>query len=506
MNTDTNKGASEAPPSGWGPRIHRACKNHVKSPRRILVVDDSKVILKTTAAKLQAAGYEVLTAEDGGSAIRQVRQLQPHLILLDLSYPPDVGHGGGVPWDGLLILSWLRRTVEAQKIPVIVITGGNLEKYKDRFVEAGVLDIFLKPIDHEALLAAIRWALDEEVPEHDPNTISPSVQPPPEPSPVTNPAAPRKILFVDDTDDWRYLGSAYLGERGYEVATAENPIDAIVQASQFNPSLVVLDLNLGGQSAVTLLKVLAEAHPELPVLIYTAMDLADGEVSVLLECGAWNWLRKGGMEELVAAIEKTMSGPKGTAIQLPAVSAEAECGDALRPLDNLRSGTIEELLSAVEEARNAPPETTQTVTEPLEVVPDEVIASAAESILIVEEDAAFADTLRTFLESHSFRVSTVTAGEEAINLIAAADIDLIVLDLTLPGFPVQRFYDAVKAVKPDLCPRIIFMTNDNAHPKDDSFVRRVKGISLWKPFPLEWLLEAAQTIRTRIDQATANSG
>src|SRR5215467_7159079 len=133
MNTNTDSGASAGPPSGWGPRIHRASKAHVKRPRKILVVDDNKVVLTTTSGKLKAAGYDVLTAEDGGSAIRQARQLQPHLILLDLNFPPDVGHGGGIPWDGLLILSWLRRNDGMEKIPVIVVTGGDLEKYKDRW-------------------------------------------------------------------------------------------------------------------------------------------------------------------------------------------------------------------------------------------------------------------------------------------------------------------------------------------------------------------------------------
>src|SRR5262245_28926403 len=227
MNINTDKGASAGTPPGWGPRIHRASKGQVKSSRKILVVDDNKVILRTTSAKLKAAGYEVLTAEDGGSAIRQVRQLKPHLILLDLNFPPDVGHGGGIPWDGFLILSWLRRSNGMEKVPVIVITGGDLNKYKDRWVEAGVKDIFLKPIDHDALLSAIRWNLDEAGGEQG-STSTPKEQPAqpvaeaaPEPPPVLEPEVRRKILFVDDTNDWRYLGASYLGEHGYEVATAE---------------------------------------------------------------------------------------------------------------------------------------------------------------------------------------------------------------------------------------------------------------------------------------------
>jgi len=540
MKTDTDSGASAGPPPGKGPRIHRACRAHVKSPtpKKILVVDDNKIILKTTSAKLTGSGYEVLTAEDGGSAIRLARQLQPHLILLDLNFPPDVGHGGGIPWDGLLILSWLRRTSGMEKVPVIVITGGDLEKYKDRCVEAGVQDIFLKPIDHEALLASIRWALDEEVAEQS-APVDSSDQSPEEPAPEVQPATRGKILFVDDTNDWRYLGLLYLGERGYEVATADDPISAMLKVSQFQPNLVVLDLNLGGQSAVTLLKVLSEQHPEVPILIYTGMDLDHSEVAELLKQGAWNWLRKGSLEKLVTAVEQTMSGPKATVpAELPkketakasrAVVASAshstpvrmeaapQYGNALPSLDGLRTETPEEFLSAVGKARNLASERTQVVPEPAVVpeqtvmpepavvsepaaIPDAVIQSAAESILIVEDDAAFAETLRPFLESHSFRVSGVTTGAEAVSLIASVDVDIILFDLTLPDFSVQKFYDAVKAVKPHLCTRIIFMSSDDSHPSDDGFVRRRNGISLWKPFPMEWLFEAIQTIQAGTHQ------
>ena len=164
MNKDTENGAPAGPASGWGPRIHRANRPHVKkSPRKILVVDDNRVILQTTSAKLKAAGYEVLTAEDGASAIRQARQLLPHLILLNPTSPPTSVRVAEFPGMVFSILSWLRRTNGMEKVPVIVITGGDLEKHKDRWVEAGVRDIFLKPIDHDALLAAIRWALDQEV-------------------------------------------------------------------------------------------------------------------------------------------------------------------------------------------------------------------------------------------------------------------------------------------------------------------------------------------------------
>jgi two-component system, cell cycle response regulator len=127
--------------------------------KKILVVDDSLMILKLMSTKLTADGYDVVTAEDGGTAVSLVRQERPDLILLDLTFPPDVGHGGGVAWDGFLIMSWLQRLEEARNIPIIIITVGDPAKYKDRALAAGAVNYFHKPIDHDELLAVIRQIL-----------------------------------------------------------------------------------------------------------------------------------------------------------------------------------------------------------------------------------------------------------------------------------------------------------------------------------------------------------
>lgn len=130
---------------------------------KILIVDDSPVILKTLSMKLTANGYEVVTAEDGGSAVSLVRNERPDLVLLDISFPPDVGHGGGIPWDGFLILEWLRRLDEGKSIPFIIITGGDPAQYRHRALAAGAVSFFQKPINHEELLATIRQVLETHV-------------------------------------------------------------------------------------------------------------------------------------------------------------------------------------------------------------------------------------------------------------------------------------------------------------------------------------------------------
>src|SRR5277367_6423297 len=87
---------------------------------KILVVDDNEIVLKTISLKLQGAGYHVSTALDGSQAVTLARTENPDLILLDISFPPDVD---GVPWDGFRIMEWFHRLDTAKKIPIIIITG-----------------------------------------------------------------------------------------------------------------------------------------------------------------------------------------------------------------------------------------------------------------------------------------------------------------------------------------------------------------------------------------------
>ena len=121
--------------------------------KKILVVDDNEVVIKTITLKLQGAGYSVIAAMDGSEAVALARKENPDLILLDISFPADVG---GVPWDGFRIMEWFHRLDAAKKIPVIVITGSTEPALKERATAAGAVAVFQKPLEFEHLLEAIR--------------------------------------------------------------------------------------------------------------------------------------------------------------------------------------------------------------------------------------------------------------------------------------------------------------------------------------------------------------
>jgi CheY-like chemotaxis protein len=130
--------------------------------KKILVVDDDQIILKTLSMALISNGYQVFTATDGPGAASIVARERPDLILLDLLFPPDAVNVGGALQDGFFIIEWLRRMGEAADIPIIIISGDKSAKDKKNALATGAVAFFPKPIDRIALLATIRATLGED--------------------------------------------------------------------------------------------------------------------------------------------------------------------------------------------------------------------------------------------------------------------------------------------------------------------------------------------------------
>jgi CheY-like chemotaxis protein len=94
---------------------------------RILLVEDSKPIRRANESALLKAGYEVICAEDGESALELAREHHPELILLDMILPK---------MSGPEVLKHLKTDIATAGIPVVVLSSLT-EKNRQKLMEAG---------------------------------------------------------------------------------------------------------------------------------------------------------------------------------------------------------------------------------------------------------------------------------------------------------------------------------------------------------------------------------
>ena len=80
----------------------------------------------------------------------------------------------------------------------------------------------------------------------------------------------KRILIVDDDEDFCITLSRTLARKGFEVQTANNPSQALDRAGNFKPATVILDLRLGRDSGLRLIEPLLGLDPSLAIFVLTA--------------------------------------------------------------------------------------------------------------------------------------------------------------------------------------------------------------------------------------------
>ncbi len=119
--------------------------------KTILLVDDDRDILAAMGAALSELKMTIITATDGNSAVTQVQDNSPDLVVLDQMLPKR---------SGFLVMENIKRTTEPDERPkVIMITGNPGHRHKIYAKSIGV-DLYLnKPFRMEKLLDAVRELL-----------------------------------------------------------------------------------------------------------------------------------------------------------------------------------------------------------------------------------------------------------------------------------------------------------------------------------------------------------
>ena len=122
----------------------------MRTPPRILAVDDVASNLDILQVRLEAQGYEVITAADGERALELIRECEPDLVLLDIMMPKV---------DGITVLKQLKQDASARFLPVILVTAKADTSDVVIGLEAGADDYLTKPFEQAALMARVRSLL-----------------------------------------------------------------------------------------------------------------------------------------------------------------------------------------------------------------------------------------------------------------------------------------------------------------------------------------------------------
>jgi two-component system, OmpR family, response regulator MprA len=122
----------------------------------LLLVDDDAPILRMLARTLEAEGYEVQAAADGGAALAAVERSLPDAIVLDVTMP-------GL--DGLAVTRRLR--AKGLRVPILLLTARDAVHERVAGLDAGADDYLAKPFDTEELSARVRALLRRNQPTGD---------------------------------------------------------------------------------------------------------------------------------------------------------------------------------------------------------------------------------------------------------------------------------------------------------------------------------------------------
>ncbi|MDF3834006.1 Hpt domain-containing protein, partial [Cupriavidus basilensis] len=118
----------------------------------VMVVDDSLTVRKVTHRLLTRAGYQVVLARDGVDALRQLQEVMPDAMLVDIEMPH---------MDGFDLTRNVRADNRTSHMPLVMITSRTAEKHRRYAAEIGVNVYLGKPYNEDELLTTLHHLLGE---------------------------------------------------------------------------------------------------------------------------------------------------------------------------------------------------------------------------------------------------------------------------------------------------------------------------------------------------------
>ena len=119
--------------------------------------------------------------------------------------------------------------------------------------------------------------------------------------------------------------------------------------------------------------------------------------------------------------------------------------------------------------------------------------SARAPVLLIEDEPAVMEFVRSALERNGYSVACTESGAEALRLLAEGNFHGVVSDMRTPGgVDGAQVYAWIATHRPELAPRLVFITGDIANEETAATLRRTGVPCVEKPFRVQEFISVVQ--------------
>jgi len=239
--------------------------------KRVLVIEDERVLGEILFTKLRREGYDAEWSQDGEAGLEAMRKTRPDLVLLDIVMPKKNGYE---------VLEEMQKDAALKDIPVIVISNSGQPVEIERILKMGVKDYVIKAqfSPEEVLKKMIPFVGTGKV-EAAPGVVSTKNN--------------IQILVVEDDQFLSSLATNQLAKEGYKVSSAFDGEWGLKSVAEKKPDLVLLDIIMPVMNGFEMLKRMKAdpAMKDIPVIIFSNLG-QDSEIEEGKQLGADDFLVK----------------------------------------------------------------------------------------------------------------------------------------------------------------------------------------------------------------------
>jgi two-component system cell cycle response regulator len=342
----------------------------------ILVVEDNPLNMKLVRALLHKDSYRVLEAGNAEQGLVLARETKPDLILMDIQLPG---------MDGLSAVRILKKEPLLRNTPIVALTSYAMDGDVEKAQEAGCDGYLTKPVNARNFSDTVRRLLQDGLPSSSRNLEGQPLR--------------KKILIADDQPLNLKLLEAQLPSHQYEVSCAHNGEECLEKVTKDHPDLILLDIMMPGMDGYEVTRKLKQ-DPEfqgIPIILVTALGERKDKLKGL-EAGADEFLNKPVHKvELLGRIRSLILFKQLREQFIARTRAGESCRDPMGHKDSTGS------------------------------------SSGKQRVLIVEDDSQDVRLIQFYLQDLPLETEVATSAEAALASLENRDVDLLLLDVLLPG-------------------------------------------------------------------------